>query len=57
MLAAPTRKINLPPPVAAIYRAVRDLEARYTLRRFAPDGHLVGSIGEVVAAELENEEP
>ena len=46
-----TRKIRLPPPVAAIYRAVTELEALYPGRRFTPDGHLVGSIGEVVAAE------
>jgi hypothetical protein len=37
--------------VAAIYRAVAELEARYHPRKFTPDGHLVGSIGEVVAAE------
>jgi hypothetical protein len=29
---------------------VKDLEALYP-RKFTPDGHLVGSIGEVVAAE------
>jgi uncharacterized protein DUF6998 len=43
--------IPLPEPVAVIYRAVAELEARYHSRRFTPDGHLVGSIGEVVAAE------
>ncbi len=42
--------VRLPAPVAAIYRAVADLEAMYP-RKFTPDGHLVGSIGEVVAAE------
>jgi hypothetical protein len=41
----------LPPQVAAIYRAVAELEALYPTRKFTPDGHLVGSIGEVVAAE------
>ncbi len=46
-----SRKIKLPLPVAAIYRAVAELEARYPTRKFTPDGHLVGSIGEVVAAE------
>jgi hypothetical protein len=46
-----TRKIPLPPQVAAIYRAVAELEALYPTRKFTPDGHLVGSIGEVVAAE------
>jgi hypothetical protein len=46
-----SKKIKLPPPVAAIYRAVAELEARYPHRKFTPDGHLVGSIGEVVAEE------
>ena len=44
-------KVNLPEPVAAIYKAVEQLEAAYPGRKFTPDGHLVGSIGEVVAAE------
>lgn len=43
-------RVKLPAPVAAIYRAVAELEAMYP-RKFTPDGHLVGSIGEVVAAE------
>jgi hypothetical protein len=45
------RRIKLPAPVAAIYRAVAELEATYPLRKFTPDGHVVGSIGEVIAAE------
>jgi hypothetical protein len=44
------RRVPLPEPVAQIYRAVAKLEALYP-RKFTPDGHLVGSIGEVVAAE------
>jgi len=44
-------KVKLPGPVAAIYKAVAELEAAYPGRKFTPDGHLVGSIGEVVAAE------
>ncbi|MGA2962048.1 MAG: hypothetical protein ABSD96_10265 [Candidatus Korobacteraceae bacterium] len=48
------RRIGLPAPVAAIYKAVRELEARYPGRRFTPDGVLVGSIGEVIAAEAFN---
>jgi hypothetical protein len=43
-------RVKLPEPVAAIYRAVQELEAAYPGRKFTPDGHLVGSIGEVVAA-------
>ncbi|WP_425442537.1 DUF6998 domain-containing protein [Sphingomonas lenta] len=44
-------RINLPPEVRRIYEAVADLQARYPGRPFTPDGHVVGSIGEVVAAE------
>lgn len=44
-------KVRLPAPVAAIYRAVEELSVMYPGRKFTPDGHLVGSIGEVVAAE------
>ena len=46
-----SKRIRLPEPVAKIYEAVAELEARYPGRKFTPDGHLVGSIGEVVAAE------
>ena len=45
------RRIPLPPQVATIYKATAELAARYPGRPFTPDGHLVGSIGEVVAAE------
>lgn len=49
-----TRRIPLPSAVARIYEAVAELEVRYRGREFTPDGHLVGSIGEVVAAEAFN---
>jgi hypothetical protein len=45
------RRIKLPAPVTAIYKAVEELEALYPGRKFTPDGHLVGSIGEVIAAQ------
>jgi hypothetical protein len=45
------KRIKLPTPVADIYRAVAKLEDKYRPRKFTPDGHLVGSLGEVVAAE------
>ena len=45
------RRIPLPEAVARVYRATAELEASYPGRKFTPDGHLVGSIGEVVAAE------
>lgn len=44
-------RVRLPEPVAAIYKAVDELSALYPGRKFTPDGHLVGSIGEVIAAE------
>jgi hypothetical protein len=50
-LIADGQRIKLPEPVADIYRAVVRLEALYPGRKFTPDGHLVGSIGEVIAAE------
>ena len=46
-----TRRVPLPEPVARIYKATAELEALYPSRKFTPDGHLVGSIGEVIAAE------
>jgi hypothetical protein len=46
-----TKRVPLPEPVANIYRATAALEALYPGRKFTPDGHLVGSIGEVIAAE------
>jgi hypothetical protein len=45
------KRVPLPKAVADIYRAATELEALYPGRKFTPDGHLVGSIGEVVAAE------
>ena len=45
------KRVPLPAAVAKIYEAVEELEAAYPGRKFTPDGHLVGSIGEVIAAE------
>jgi hypothetical protein len=45
------KRVPLPEPVTQIYRATAALEALYPGRKFTPDGHLVGSIGEVIAAE------
>ncbi len=41
----------MPEPVGQIYKATVMLEALYPDRKFTPDGHLVGSIGEVIAAQ------
>jgi len=46
-----TKRIRLPEPVARIYKATAELEALYPCRKFPLDGHLVGSIGEVIAAD------
>lgn len=48
------KRISLPPQVSDIYAAVAELERLYPGRKFTPDGHMVGSIGEVVAAEALN---
>lgn len=45
-------RVKLPGPVAAIYKAVEELSRAYKSRKFTPDGHLVGSIGEVAAKAL-----
>lgn len=45
------KRIKLPTAVAAIYRAVEQLRTEYPNRNFTPDGHLVGHIGEVIAAK------
>jgi hypothetical protein len=45
------KRVPLPEPVARIYKATAELEVLYPGRKFTPDGHLVGSIGEVIAAE------
>ena len=37
------QRIKLPAPVAAIYRAVAELEATYPLRKFTPDGVWFGA--------------
>lgn len=44
------KRIRLPEPIARIYKAVAELEAAYPGRKFSPDGHLLGSLGEVIAA-------
>jgi hypothetical protein len=45
----PGDKFPLPRAVAKIYEAVDELKAEFPGRPFTPDGHLVGSIGEVMA--------
>ena len=47
----PGDRVKLPKAVSKLYEAVEELKAAYPGRHFTPDGHLVGSIGEVVAQE------
>jgi hypothetical protein len=42
-------RMPLPRVVEKIYEAVAELERDYPRRKFTPDGHMVGSIGEVIA--------
>lgn len=37
--------------IREIYKIANELEEMYPGRHFTPDGHMIGSIGEVVAAE------
>lgn len=37
--------------IREIYKIANELEEMYSGRHFTPDGHMVGSIGEVIAAE------
>ena len=50
--ASVTKRIRLPEPVASIYKATAALERLYPDRKFTPDGHLVGSIGEAIASDF-----
>ncbi|MCH8273301.1 MAG: hypothetical protein IH851_00725 [Armatimonadetes bacterium] len=42
--------VHLPQLVRELYKTVAELERMFPGRRFTPDGHMVGSIGEVLAA-------
>jgi hypothetical protein len=44
------RKDKLCTLIGQLYKVVAELEDEFEGRKFTPDGHLVGSIGEVVAA-------
>lgn len=44
------QRVALPAPVAELYRAIEKLQKTYG-RKFTLDGHVLGSIGEVVAQE------
>lgn len=40
---------QIPEKIKALYKIVSELEESFPGRRFTPDGHLIGSIGEVLA--------
>ena len=46
-----SKGIDLATTIRKLYRIVKELEDAYPGRHFTPDGHLVGSLGEVYAAE------
>lgn len=41
---------QVPSKIKEIYKIVEELESLFSGRHFTPDGHMVGSIGEVLAA-------
>lgn len=43
---------EVPALLGSLYQVVDRLEALFPRRKFTPDGHLVGSIGEAVAARM-----
>ena len=51
-MTKPTSEV--PALVSRLYTIVDELESLFPGRKFTPDGHLVGSIGEVMAACLYN---
>jgi hypothetical protein len=44
----------IPELVKRLYGIVNELESHFPGRKFTPDGHLIGSIGEVLVAEKYN---
>jgi hypothetical protein len=48
----PGECFQLPEAVSRIYEAVEELKREFPGRPFTPDGHLVGSIGEVMARKV-----
>jgi hypothetical protein len=51
-----TRRVSLPEPVARIYKAAAELEVLYPGREFTADGHLLGSIGEVILYPMSSQD-
>jgi hypothetical protein len=43
--------LPMPEPIRRLYAVVKELEALYPGRKFTPDGHLMGTLGEVIAEQ------
>ena len=44
------KRNKIPQLIERLYKIVAELESLFPGRKFTPDGHLVGSLGEVIAA-------
>jgi hypothetical protein len=51
MMSTESNVRGVPALIAQLYQIVRALNKLFPDRPFTPDGHLVGSIGEVIAAD------
>ena len=51
-MTEPTAKPGIAELIVRLYEVVAELEALHEGRHFTPDGHLVGSLGEVLAADM-----
>lgn len=43
--------MNIKGKIRELYAVTQELEAEFPGRRFTPDGHMIGSIGEVIVAD------
>lgn len=48
---SPTENVSIHRLIRELYHITAELESLYPGRHFTPDGHMIGSIGEVLAAE------
>lgn len=49
-MAKPRPVESVPELIARLYALTSELDRRFPGRRFTPDGHLIGSLGEAIAA-------
>lgn len=50
-MSAKIGQVDLSQKICKLYAITRELELQFPGRKFTPDGHLVGSIGEVLVAD------